>query len=144
MRHLAALLTLLLPLGALASNRVLLIDDIGSGSPHFSWQSRCDGRVALAVTVESRDCLDENCAVFLSTGPLADLEREAREVYYVRGGGEARIACGRTPGFFLDGSEFYDGCRVSVEPEPVCQTRHPSGECIDAVTRYRVYLTVGN
>lgn len=142
MRCVALLLALLAPCVSAASTRVLLIDDIGSGKPYFSWQTLCDGLVAFSVAVVNRNCLDDNCSDFRSTRALEGFKREAREVYYVGDGGAAPIACGKTQGFFLDGSEFYDACRVSVEPEQVCDAWYGAGNCALARTQYRVYLTI--
>ena len=56
-------------------------------------------------------------------------------------GDEAPVLCGRTRGF-LDGARFYDACRVIVEPERVCQAWYGAGDCVQSVTKYRVYLSI--
>ena len=75
------------------------------------------------------------------TGALPGFEAQSRDVYYVGQGDRAPILCGRTRGI-LDGPRFYDACRVSVEPERVCEVWYTADDCAQSVTRYRVYLSI--
>jgi len=136
------LLAPLVPSSSAASGRVLAIDDIGSGEPHFSWQELWGGKVALSATVAYRTRLDDNSSEYHSSGALGGFRREARDVYYVGNGDGAPVLCGRTQGFFLPGPEFSAACRVSVEPEQLCVGWYGADDCIAAVTRYRVFLTI--
>ena len=139
MRRLALWLALLIPSTSTASTRLLLLDDIGSEAADFSWNQVYGGGVEFSA--DHPVCWGEDCYGFHSTGTLEGFRLESRDVYYVGNGDQAPILCGRTRGF-LDGPRFYDACRVSVEPELVCEAWYADRDCVHAVTRYRVYLSI--
>jgi len=142
MKPLAALLlTLLLASSSEAATRLLLLEDIGSPDARFSWSGVDDGQVEFSATVYRRVCWNQECYDFHSTGALEGFKRDSRDVYYVGEGDQTPILCGRTDGF-LSRARFYDTCRVSVEPERVCEVWYAVGDCVESRTRFRVYLDV--
>lgn len=143
MKRIVLSLALLVSSTSLASTRVLLLDDIGSGKASFSWtKAYGDGKVALSAVVDHEVCWDQYCYDTYDTGPLQGFERRAREVFYVgTGSGTAPVLCGETQGF-LARSRFHDACRISIEPERVCLTWYVPDDCVNAVTKRRVYLTI--
>jgi len=141
MRHVLLLLTLLVPSISAASTKLLLLDDIGSEEADFSWNKVYGGRVAFSATLNHPICWGEECYGFHSTSALEGFKRESRDVYYVGNGDETPILCGKTHGFF-DRPRFYDACRVSIEPERVCQAWYSANDCVHSVTKYRVYLSI--
>jgi hypothetical protein len=141
MMRVALLLALLIPSTSLASTKVLLLEDVGSEKAHFSWNKASGGQVAFSATVDRPICLDEDCFDYHSTGALKGFKREARDVYYVGDGSRAPILCGQTHGLFTR-PRFNSACRIGVEPELVCEAWYAGTDCIRAVTKYRVYLTI--
>jgi hypothetical protein len=146
MKSMMLLLALVFPCASLASTKVLLLDDIGSGKASFSWtKADGDGKVALSAIVYPGVCWDDlgpPCFGVYDTGALQGFERKGRDVFYVgAGSGEASVLCGRTQGL-LARSRLYDACRVSIEPARVCQAWYVPGDCVKAVTKHRVYLTI--
>src|SRR5262245_17299989 len=114
LRAIAVLSFLLLPTACLADVEILLFDDLGSQRANFTWNAVSGDQVALSAAVGRKSCLDEDCASFLSTGPLAGLRRSGHDVYYDRAAGGSPIPCGRTQGLF-SWSRFLPGCRIRVE-----------------------------
>jgi len=141
MKSVVLLLALLVPSTSLASTKLLLLDDIGSADAEFSWNKAYGGRVAFSASLNHPPCWAEECYGFHSTSALNGFKRESRDVYYVGDGDVAPVLCGKTHGFF-DRPRFYDTCRVSVEPERVCQAWYSAGDCVQSVTKYRVYLSI--
>ena len=139
MKHLALLLALLVPTTSSASTKLLLLEDIGSEEADFSWNEVYGGGVGFSA--DHPICWGEECYGFHSTGTLAGFKLESRDVYYVGNGDETPILCGRTRGFF-DHTRFYDACRVTIEPERVCQAWYAADDCVQSVTKYRVYLSI--
>jgi hypothetical protein len=145
MNGVALLLAFLASSTASASTKLLLLEDIGTEEARFSWDGVYGGEVALSAIVDRPNCWDEavadQCYDFHSTGALKGFKRQSRDVYYVGNGDAAPVLCGKAPGFF-ERPRFYDTCRVSVEPERVCEAWYTADDCVRSVTRYRVYLSI--
>jgi hypothetical protein len=140
MRRLAILLALLIPAPSLAATTLLLVfDDIGAPEADFSWNEVYGGGVELSANHPR--CWGEDCYGFHSTGSLEGFRLVSRDVYYVGDGDRRPVLCGKTRGF-LGAPRFYAACRVRVEPERVCEAWYGEDDCVDAGTRYRVYLHI--
>lgn len=141
MKRIAFLLSVLLASSAEASTRVLLLEDIGSPDADFSWSKVYDGQVEFYATVARPTCWNFDCFDVHSTGALAGFKRESRDIYYVGDGDRPPIPCGKTDGLFAD-ARLNENCRVSVEPERVCEAWFSGNDCVESATRFRVYLDI--
>jgi len=139
MRVAVLLLSLLVPATALASTRLLLLEDIGSEQADFSWNPIYGGGVEFSASHPV--CWGDDCYGFHRTGRLEGFELDSRDVYYVGGADRVPVLWRRTRGWF-EGPRFTDACRIRVEPERVCQVWYSSDDCVQSVIKYRVYIDI--
>ena len=134
------MLSFVVPMGALASTKILLLDDIGAGETTFTFEKENKDGVGLMARV-TQACWDPDCKPYLyySTGLLKEFSRQNGEVYY--NGGGAAVHCGETQGI-LQRSRILPACRLSVSPERVCTVWYTKNDCAQTITKHRGYLTI--
>ena len=134
------LLGFMVPSVTLASTRILLLDDIGTGEATFAFVKHHQDGVDLTARV-TQACWDPDCKPYLyySTGLLKEFSRKNRAVYY--NGGGVPVSCGDTHGVFQR-SKVLPACHVSVTPELVCTAWYKDGDCAGTTTKHRVYMSI--
>ncbi len=134
------MLSFVVPSGALASTKILLLDDIGAGEATFAFEKDNKGSLTLTARVV-QPCWDQDCEPYLyhSRSLLKEFSRQDGEVFYKDGG--FSIPCGNTHGIFQR-SRIVPTCQTFVSPELVCAVWYKENDCSGTTTKYRVYMNI--
>lgn len=164
------MLGFLVPSAAMASSKILLLDDIGASEATFAFVENGKGGVSLTAKVRNK-CWDQDCEPYRyqSTGVLKNFSLKNDQVYY--NGGGTPVLCGETQGIFQS-SKILPACQVTVSspkvqmytgdpgrtnvvkpvknksdapvlaPEVVCTVWYGENDCAETTTKYRVYMTI--